>query len=515
MPTVKPAPDVNIEELERQLRLGDTPDMAADDPLAELTRLIESFDSPQPPTSAVVDLAARRAVGVQPRPAGNPPAAPVDDLRGTLAAESEAEPEPESFDELTVDGEFAPDEFADDAAEHAGPAPRRWLLRSAAVIAIGVAGFGYYFYNHGGLPGSAKAPPTILAVTTPAKVQPPTQQSVVATDDSAAVLRPNPAAVSPAPKIVGSVEQPVDVKAELAVEPQPPTPSANADGLKVTQGAGGAVIAQAIADPPPPPAKTAAQAVVQAAPAPAPTALAPSSAPVATAAPDAIAALANPPAPSFPAPTKQHSVVIRPDGSLVSDAMPAAPVAAPSTATLAAPAPAAPAINAAQPAERSSTPKLDVANRGVEKSIARVVTPKPVAPAPVATGAPLQLVPAAQAKPPALPTKLAKPAPVDATPSAPATDTTPPNASAPADGAKGAWSVQLAAPRSQAEADATVAKLQGQYADALGGNALSVHKAQVNGETIYRVRAAGLDKTGANALCAKVHSAGGACFLAR
>ena len=503
MPTVRPAPDVNTEELERQLRLGDTPDMAVDDPLAELTRLIESFDSPQPPKSAVVDLAARRAAGVQPRPAVNPPAAPGDNLRGTLAAESEAEPEPDGFDELTVDGEFAPDDFADDAAEQAGPAPRRWLLRSAAVIAIGIAGFGYYFYSHGGLPGSAKAPPTILAVTTPAKVQPPTQQSVGASDDSAAVLRPNPAAVSPAPKIVGSVEQPIDVKAELAVEPQPSTPSANADGLKVTQGAGGAVIAQAIADPPPPSSPPpSAKTTDQAAPAQAPAAPAQSSA---IAAPDAIAALANPPAPSFPAPTKQHSVVIRPDGSLVSEAQPAAPVAAP--------APDAPVITA-QPADRSSTPKLDVANRsadrGAAKSIARVVTPKPVA-----TGAPLQLVPAAQAKSPALPTKLAKPAPVDATPSAPVTDTTPPNVSAPADGAKGAWSVQLAAPRSQAEADTTIAKLQGQYADALSGDALSVHKAEVNGETIYRVRAAGLDKARANALCAKVHSAGGACFLAR
>ena len=41
------------------------------------------------------------------------------------------------------------------------------------------------------------------------------------------------------------------------------------------------------------------------------------------------------------------------------------------------------------------------------------------------------------------------------------------------------------------------------------------HKADVNGDTVYRVRASGLDKASANALCAKVHAAGGACFLAR
>ena len=44
---------------------------------------------------------------------------------------------------------------------------------------------------------------------------------------------------------------------------------------------------------------------------------------------------------------------------------------------------------------------------------------------------------------------------------------------------------------------------------------LGVRKADVKGETIYRVRANGLSKADAAALCAKLKASGGDCFIAK
>ncbi len=81
--------------------------------------------------------------------------------------------------------------------------------------------------------------------------------------------------------------------------------------------------------------------------------------------------------------------------------------------------------------------------------------------------------------------------------------------------ASGGYAVQLAAPRSADEAKGQIRSLQSKYADALGGTSLGVRKADRNGETIYRVRAGGLSKADAAAMCAKIKSAGGDCFVAK
>ncbi len=77
------------------------------------------------------------------------------------------------------------------------------------------------------------------------------------------------------------------------------------------------------------------------------------------------------------------------------------------------------------------------------------------------------------------------------------------------------WSVQLAAPKSEAEAKSTVARLNTKYASALNGSSIGVHKAVVNGETIYRLRVGGLSKADAAALCARLKGDGGECFIAK
>ena len=77
------------------------------------------------------------------------------------------------------------------------------------------------------------------------------------------------------------------------------------------------------------------------------------------------------------------------------------------------------------------------------------------------------------------------------------------------------WAVQLAAPNSEAEAKSTAAQLSSKYESALNGSAIGVHKAVVNGETIYRLRVVGLSKADAAALCARLKGDGGECFIAK
>ena len=75
--------------------------------------------------------------------------------------------------------------------------------------------------------------------------------------------------------------------------------------------------------------------------------------------------------------------------------------------------------------------------------------------------------------------------------------------------------MQLAAPRSEGEAQSTIARLKAKYGSVLGDSELGVHKAVVNGDTIYRVRVSGMSKADAAALCGKVKASGGDCFLAK
>jgi hypothetical protein len=68
----------------------------------------------------------------------------------------------------------------------------------------------------------------------------------------------------------------------------------------------------------------------------------------------------------------------------------------------------------------------------------------------------------------------------------------------------GDWAIQFAAPKSEAEAKVAATRLNAKYAPALNGATIGVHKTQVNGETIYALRVAGLSKADATALCVRV-----------
>ena len=75
--------------------------------------------------------------------------------------------------------------------------------------------------------------------------------------------------------------------------------------------------------------------------------------------------------------------------------------------------------------------------------------------------------------------------------------------------------MQLAAPKSEAEAKKRCGAANAKYTSALNGSTIGVHKAVVNGETIYRLRVVGLSKADAAALCARLKGDGGDCFIAK
>ena len=68
----------------------------------------------------------------------------------------------------------------------------------------------------------------------------------------------------------------------------------------------------------------------------------------------------------------------------------------------------------------------------------------------------------------------------------------------------GDWAIQFAEPKSEVEAKVAAARLNAKYAPALNGATIGVRKTQVNGETIYALRVAGLSKADAMVLCVRV-----------
>ena len=80
----------------------------------------------------------------------------------------------------------------------------------------------------------------------------------------------------------------------------------------------------------------------------------------------------------------------------------------------------------------------------------------------------------------------------------------------------GSFAVQLAAPGTEQEARETQVRLMQKFAAELAGFHTSIHKAAVGGKPVYRVRVAGFpSRDEAIALCQKLQSGGGNCFVAK
>ena len=77
------------------------------------------------------------------------------------------------------------------------------------------------------------------------------------------------------------------------------------------------------------------------------------------------------------------------------------------------------------------------------------------------------------------------------------------------------WAVQLATSRTEAEAKSDLKQLNAKYASALNRSTIRLHKARVDGETVYQLRIVGLSKADAAALCERLKGDGGSCFIVR
>jgi SPOR domain len=479
----KRMPEVNLEDFERRLRAAGSAPGAVEDPLEELTRLVNTISTERSqPDGRAADASPVRAptpmrpANLDDEPEYSPPAPePAPDVFDDESAVEEAAEPPllrRSIDEADfVDVPLPPARGEPQYAE-SGTAARKpsWYIKIGGFTAVALvlaAGAGYLKLHGARVAGGA--PPMIMAAEGPSKVAPPDEKDVQSPSDSGALLNKDSTAQGGV-KIVSHQEQPIDLalKGDSPVAPTKDTPI-------VPPGAGVAMIQPATPG--------------AAAPAPEPAPSPPAAAPIVQ--------------------KKGPKIVsVRPDGTLITpDATPAAPppavVPPPSPAPLPRKADAGPAVTT-QPA----SPTLDLPPPKPTKTTARVNVAKTDTTGPTEpVNAPLQLgsaAPSAAAdKAQKLPTKLRPPETADAQPAA---------AAAPSGGD---WAVQLAAPRSEADAQSAIQKLQTKFASSLGDNDLVVRKAEVNGEAIYRVRAVGLTRADAVSLCQRLKSDGGDCFPTR
>jgi hypothetical protein len=475
----KIVPEVNLDEFEKRLRAAGAPSAGSEDPLAELTRLVNSVH-------AEARRAARAPQSEAPQADGEPAM--------TLPPAFGANPRPafaETEAVMETETDYAAEASLPQEPALAEPAPARasrgWGFKVTGMIVVGVALLAGAAALKHGVPGLPKAPPFIAADDAPTKVQPPNEANVQTNGDIAALLMKDSATPTPV-KVVNTEEQPIDLRTQT----QPPTPSASAG----------------------PPSAFG----------PSPTLAADTGSPVATAPDTQIvppAAASASVAPLFPAAKPVKTVSVRPDGTLIAATADAAPSAAAPAPDVVPTPPVKLAVRAVDPivaTPEAATPKLELPTKLSPKSQQRVVaktdTTAPDADASATPSAPLQLVA------PPKPGKPVKPAPKTvaeaSTADSPPADSAPAAAAAPsAAQGGGEWAVQLSAPRSEADAQSAIAKFKSKYADALGDSALSIHQADVKGQTIYRVRVGGLSKSDAGALCTKLKAGGGDCFVAK
>lgn len=512
-----------------------------DDPLAELARIVNR-DNPQ----------REEPFGDLFNAARQDHRAPAPQQGGSRDVDFDFAPEPMTAGSADDDDAYYGDEDGDEARrsqawtdevydedapyEDEAPARRRGggIVRMAAAVgaAVLVAGAGYAWFSGGltglGIPPLAGDAPLIEASKNPMKIEPAQPAGLAQTESTGAekvvtreeqpialgadqpVAPATPRVILPAPNAVDTPAQPprADVAAAEPVAPaQPPARSADeprrvrtvkvlADGTIVTGEA------PAASNEVPSLAGQAADAAVAASAPQQLPGVVPAD-PIANmiAATDA-AAPATPSAETPVAETPAETpVVVDPAASANADL-----VETKITDQVAAATPVVPADPAAAvPAD---------ASRGIESLIAEpdggtmvegvaMPPPRPEIPVRVAaleTPAPADPEPVATASVPSAPVS---------EPAATAADAT---------GAKaGGFVVQIAAAKSQGEAQSTLQAAQRRFAVLLGGQPTSIKRVEIDGRgTFYRVRVGPLDtRDAAISLCTSLKSAGGDCVVAK
>jgi hypothetical protein len=455
--------EINLDAFERSLRDEPLQTKPAEDPLAELARLVGRDD----PFKSVFDSAgqARQAPAqdaffpgesMQPPPAQVPPVSPAMRAEAAKSWNSYEEDQPRR-QEPPMTARPVADPWDDESSEADGfvpphvaaRKPRKGLYALMGGAAIAVLAVGGLFAMKSSGVTSVGGVPFIKASNEPTKIQP---QVASADGDSQniSILDHSSDRTNTPTKVVNNEEQPMDLTQAAEPSAPHPLPSEPKKVRTVSVRADGTVIGGMPSVPPPPQVQQAATQPVAAAPAPASD---------------------EPQAPAAPR-------LFMPIGP--------APVAIPQTA------PVTPGGKSAetqhpQAVQSTATPKTAVRPAVKTASAATATTGTPTDLAP-------KTKPAVQAK-----TNVASAETADPT-------TT---------GATGNYAVQLAAEGSEQDAKAKSSKLAAQYGSALGGRRLSIREAASGGKTVYRVRVAGMSHEEAVSTCEKLKSSGGTCFIAK
>ena len=214
--------EINLDEFERRLRAAGAQQARAEDPLAELSRLVEfshlgisngetaARRALQPAvarTEAFDRRSKARTFGQRSTPRWKnsfqaprrPIARPGRTTSSTRTVQT-GTPWPSPGDERR---------------------PRRWKIAVSALALAGVAMIGAVFALRGGVPGIKKDPPFIAAAQGPTKVAPPSDQTATTSSDAGAFLLKDNAKPGSV-KVVNSEEQPVDLNAQSSVSNPPP-----------------------------------------------------------------------------------------------------------------------------------------------------------------------------------------------------------------------------------------------------------------------------------------------------
>ncbi len=366
---------------------------------------------------------------------------------------------------------------------------RKGLVVVAAVLGLAVAGVGVALgLKTQGAKVADGGPITISADSAPTKVQPQNPGGVDIPNQSKQIYErvgePDPAAT----KVVTREEQPVDVNQAV-----------RRDVARII--VPGTMTLPPAADAPP---------AVSAAPADS------GSGPV----PSGAASVSLPQAPSATGPglalgepRRVKTVSVKPDGSIATDGNTTETKPAPESVAVPLPKP-----RTAQPAQVTPgpvTPNPAPPRAATSPPRATIAAPAPAATPPSddsnsnrqnLSGAPVNI--------PGIAGTTNRPAATPATPprqvaTAPARDETASTAST------GGFAVQLAAPATEKEARETFAGLQRRYPGDLGSFKPTIRKAEVSDKTIYRLRVGPMSREDATALCSRLQTSGGACFVAR
>src|ERR1700734_653182 len=229
--------EINLDEFERRLRAAGAQQAQAEDPLAELSRLVEfshmrisNGETPaRRPTEAPV---ARAAPSTSIEPGTLRPT--LDDEVEELAPGA-SEADRAARRDYEFDARHSDSASAGDSGEERRP--MRWKIAVSALALAGVAMIGGVFALRGGVPGLKKDAPFIAAAQGPTKVAPPSDQTVTTSSDAGATLLHDNGKPGPV-KVINSEEQPVDLNAQASVNnpssSAPANPSADATALAAT-----------------------------------------------------------------------------------------------------------------------------------------------------------------------------------------------------------------------------------------------------------------------------------------